>query len=56
MRIVPLIFYRRAQTPILEGLNRIEQMVSTLVIALPAPVPVAPATVSVHSGGNDHVT
>lgn len=26
-------------------------MVSTLVIALPAPVPVAPATVSVHSGG-----
>jgi hypothetical protein len=35
---------RRAQTPILDGLDRIEQMVSTLVIALPASVPAAPAT------------
>lgn len=41
-----LIFHRRAQTPILDGLDRIEQMVSTLVIALPASVPVAPAMLS----------
>jgi hypothetical protein len=45
--VTPLICCRRAQTPILEGLDRIEQMVSTLVIALPASAPAAPATPSV---------
>lgn len=37
---VALKIRRRAQTPILDGLDRIERMVSTLVIALPASVPV----------------
>jgi hypothetical protein len=46
MHGIALIFHRRAQTPILDGLDRIEQMVSTLVIALPASVPVAPAMLS----------
>jgi hypothetical protein len=42
--VTSLISCRRAQTPILDGLDRIEQMVSTLVVALPASPPLPPAT------------
>lgn len=57
MSVVSLIIFRRAQTPILDGLDRIEQMVSTLVIALPAPAPAASATMptlTADTTGNTH--
>jgi len=44
MYVISLSIYRRAQTPILDGLDRIEQMVSTLAVALPASAPAAPAS------------
>ena len=48
-----LISYRRAQTPILDGLDRIERMVSTLVVAQPAFAPLTPAkTFIVTATGN----
>lgn len=44
---------RRAQTPILDGLDGIEQMVSTLVIALPASHPAASASLpTANTAGN----
>lgn len=51
-----LISYRRAQTPILDGLDRIERMVSTLVVAQPAFAPLTPAKTFIFTAAGNTVS
>jgi hypothetical protein len=53
---VALNICRRAQTPILDGLDRIEQMVSALVMALPPSAPAIPSEPSMLTAAGNTVS